>query len=175
MILKTQRLSTKAHPYFETAWQLYEQSFPLKERRSHKKQIELLRCENYHFETIIYKNSFIGFVLWWKFDDLSFIEHFAISPNQQGKGFGSAIIESIKLQISNLLLLEVEFPTDTTAIRRVKFYESMGFKLNKQHYQQPPLHEEGQSVPLYLMSYPTGISDTSVVEFVTKYHPIIYK
>lgn len=175
MNLNTQRLSTKSHPYFETAWKLYEQSFPAEERRTYTKQINLLSCENYHFELIKLESSFIGFILWWKFDDLSFIEHFAIMPFQQGKGFGSAIIESIILQSPNLLLLEVELPTDTARKRRIKFYETKGFKLNMQHYKQPPLQEGSQSVQLNLMSYPTKISDFTVREFVSKYHPIIYK
>ncbi len=175
MNLSTQRLATMAHPYFEKAWQLYEQSFPWEERRTYAKQLELLNCENYHFEVITLESSFIGFVLWWKFEDLSFIEHFAIAPNHQSMGFGSVIIESIKQQISNLLLLEVELPTDMIVKRRIKFYEAMGFQLNSQHYKQPPLHAGGQSVQLKLMSYPTKLSDSSVLEFVTKYHPIIYK
>ena len=48
----------------------------------------------------------------------------------------------------------MERPVTCEAVRRISFYESLGFHLNVYDYIQPPIEEGKKDVPLFLMSYP---------------------
>ena len=57
-------------------------------------------------------------------------------------------IENVNQQI----ILEVEKPTDEMSCRRIAFYKRLGFVENYQQYLQPSYHNDGNFVPLNIMS-----------------------
>ena len=123
----------------------------------------------------MYKKQILGFLLWWNFDDLRFIEHFAIKEIYRGKGFGKIILETFKNLNANPIYLEVDIPDQNSKQRRIEFYQRSGFHLNHHFYQQPPLHKNYQALTLLLMSYPTPISVADIEHFKKHYYPIIYQ
>ncbi|RXQ92160.1 N-acetyltransferase [Ancylomarina salipaludis] len=168
------RLTDISQPWFDRAWALYKEAFPLNERRLLKSQTSIMCHPNYHFEVILQDACFLGILFWWGFDDLRFIEHFAILPECRQKGYGERLLEGFKQNDSRPVILEVERPTGEIEQRRIQFYERLGFVLNQHYYEQPAYQEEGQPMQLLLMSYPLGISDEDMAHFIKDYHPIIY-
>lgn len=173
--MKLIRLKNTTDHYFEKAWDLYNDAFPLKERRLLDQQSYVLQSDNYHFDIVIDKDQFIGFILWWDFDSLRYIEHFATAVEQRNKGLGKLILNQFIDSDDKPIILEVELPVSNINKRRIKFYERLNFKLNQHHYETPPSREGQSPLQLLLMSYPNTMSKKDVDFFVEKYHPVIFK
>ena len=173
--MKQTRLKNTTDNYFHKAWELYEDAFPLEERRLLDAQSCVMKKPNYHFDITIDKKQLIGFLLWWEFETYKYIDHFAIATQQRNKGFGKLILENFKDNKDKPILLEVELPNSTINQRRIKFYERIGFKLNQHYYEIPPLKESQSTLQLLLMSYPAKLSKNDVEQFIKICHPIIFK
>ena len=169
------RLKNISDKHFDKAWKLYEDAFPMEERRLLNEQINVMKKSNYHFDIIFDKNKLIGILLWWNFETLRYIEYFATSTEQRNKGFGKQIIENFMDNDDKSSLLEVELPYSMINQRRIGFYERVGFKLNQHYYEIPPFKEGNKPLPLLLMSYPASLTATDVEQFTKIYHPIIFK
>ncbi|MDW5291036.1 hypothetical protein [Formosa sp. PL04] len=76
------RLITVESLSLSEVWKLYENTFPLNERRNIEGQTHILKLNNYHCESIHQNEKFIGLIFWWNFDSLRYIEHLAIIPGQ---------------------------------------------------------------------------------------------
>lgn len=173
--MKLLRLKNISNKYFYKAWELYEDAFPLEERRLLDTQIHVMKKPNYHFDITIDEKQLIGFLLWWDFKTYRYIDHFATTTQQRNKGFGKLILEKFMNRNNKPILLEVELPTSTINQRRIKFYERIGFKLNQHYYEVPPLEEGQAPLQLLLMSYPDILSAQDVEQFIKTCHPIIFK
>lgn len=156
---------------FEQFWDLYSQSFPEEERRNMDLQREIM--SHPAFQIRHYKNDdlYRGFLNTFNFADFIFVDHLAVSPEQRGSGIGSSIMKELIESTSKPIILEVERPTCDDAVRRIDFYESLGFHLNVFDYIQPPIDEGRKAIPLFLMSYPERL-DMSQYE---KVRQIIYR
>jgi len=173
--MKQLRLKDISNKYFRKAWELYEDAFPIEERRLLDAQTQVLKKSNYHFDITVDEQKFIGFLLWWDFEKYRYIDHFATTTQLRNKGFGKLILKNFMTSINKPILLEVELPTSTINQRRIKFYERIGFKLNQHYYEVPPIEEGQPPLQLLLMSYPESLSAQNVEQFIKKYHPIIFK
>lgn len=173
--MKLIRLKNISNNYFQKAWELYEDAFPLEERRLLDSQARVMKKPNYHFDIIIDEKQLIGFLLWWDFETHRYIDHFATSTRQRNKGFGKLILETFMGNNDRPILLEVELPNSTINQRRIKFYERIGFKLNQHYYEVPPINEDQLPLQLLLMSYPNLLSTKDVEQFIKICHPIIFK
>ena len=169
------RLTDSSHHLFQEAWELYEQSFPLEERRPLPWQHDIMPHANYHFELILQEDVLTGILLWWSFEEVRYIEHFATVPALRGRGYGKRILEAFIKRETRPILLEVEPPHEEVQQRRIRFYQQNGFVLNHHFYQQPPYHHGQPPLTLLLMSYPTIVSAETVAHFVAKRHPLIYR
>lgn len=159
---------------FDRVWDLYLASFPPKERRTQEAQRRVLLNELYHCEIIIADEKFIGFIFWWQFEQLRYVEHLALAPNQQNLGYGSQVLEQF-LQESELpIILEVEKPETLVQQKRIKFYERLGFHLNAHDYIQAPYSKDQPPLPLLLMSWPHILSSKEYDFFIQECHPIIF-
>ena len=159
--------------YFESAWLLYEEAFPVYERRTSKAQSRLLENPNYKFDVFIEKNVFIGFIMWWNFKDFQYIDHFAVTKSKRNSGYGAKIVKDFKKSSFKPILLEVELPNSPINKRRIKFYERIGFKLNLHEYKVPSFIDDSK-IDLLVMTYPKFISKQNLSEFVSNNHPIIF-
>lgn len=169
------RLTDTSHHLFKEAWELYEQSFPMEERRPKAWQTDILPHSSYYFELVLQEEALIGLLLWWSFEEVRYIEHFATVPVLRGRGYGKLILEAFVSRDERPVLLEVEPPQNEMQQRRIRFYEQSGFILNNHVYQQPPYHQGQQPLTLLLMSHPAAISAETVAHFVNKRHPLIYR
>lgn len=168
------RLKNTNDNYFNEAWKLYNEAFPIEERRLLDSQFKIMKKLNYHFDIATDKKQFIGFLLWWEFETLHYIDHFATLTEQRNKGFGKLILENFIKRSSRPILLEVELPDSSINKRRIKFYERLGFKLNQHYYEIPASKERKSPLQLLIMSYPTQLPKNDIDQFVKICHPIIF-
>jgi len=173
--LQIRKLESTQDSGFDIAWNLYNESFPCNERRSIVAQKEILKNPIYQFNLIYHNNTFVGFVLWWQFSKLLYIEHFAITPNLRGQGYGSLILSQFIKNRSNTIILEVEPPLSNISKKRIHFYATLDFKLSKEDYMQPALNKNTQAIQLMLMSYPQILTKNQIKYFIKHCHPLIYK
>ncbi len=168
------RIKNTSDKYFAETWTLYENSFPLEERRLIDSQVNVLKHLNYNFDIYIEDGKLIGFLVWWEFDNLRYIEYFATTEQIRNKGFGKLIMEKFIARNQKPIILEVELPNSDLRERRINFYERLGFHLNPHFYEIQPIHEGFSALELRIMSIPYPISENDVKNFVEQYHPILF-
>lgn len=172
--MKQVKIENALDNYFKEAWDLYESSFPVEERRQFDSQVKLFKNEKYNFEVLIKEGEFIGFLMWWEFDNLRFIEYFATVQHIRNQGLGKCIIEKFIKRSQKPIILEVELPESAIQRRRIHFYERLGFQFNTHYYEVPAMHEGFSTLELRIMSFPNSISEKDVRNFTEQYHPIIF-
>ena len=143
---------------FPKVWEIMEESFPLDERRPFEEQKALLANPVYSIYVLVDCNQAQGFVALWKFENLAFVEHFAVAKEHRCKGFGAKLLSDVVSDLNTDVCLEVEPPCSDITKRRVEFYRRNGFVLNEFPYIQPPLSAGQQSVPLMIMTYKKAAS-----------------
>ena len=144
-------LSQSGHPHF--AKDLFESAFPDEERPPFG---ELKNRDTNKFHFMVATNDDgdepIGILTYWTFDDLIYIEHFAIDEDLRNQGLGKAVFLNFLSQQTRQVVLEVEHPHDETSENRLEFYSSMGLYSNPQDYLQPSYHGDQVTVPMIIMS-----------------------
>ncbi|MDM8160645.1 GNAT family N-acetyltransferase [Labilibaculum sp. K2S] len=172
--MKRTRLTPTNTIGFLQAWELYEDAFPEEERRELELQQQIMKNANYHFDIATVDGVFVGFILWWQFAGLRYIEHLATPIEYRGKGYGKCIVEQFLSQTSEAILLEVELPNCDTSKRRIAFYERLGFKLNTIDYKQLPMRKNGISPEMFLMTYPDGLTAVKLSFFKKSFKRMCY-
>ncbi len=146
-------LSQSDHSHF--AKDLFESAFPDEERPPFG-ALKNRNTEKFHFMVATNENEDgdepIGILSYWTFDDLVYIEHFAIDEDLRNQGLGKAVFLNFLSQQTSQVVLEVEYPHDETSEHRVEFYASMGLFQNPQDYLQPSYHGDQVTVPMIIMS-----------------------
>ncbi|MBD2754436.1 GNAT family N-acetyltransferase [Spirosoma validum] len=155
---------TDGHPYLATIRNWYTDAFPPDERRQADELVELLPRSDMNLCALISDNQVVGFISYWHWDDIVFVEHFAIDPAQRGKRFGQQALSLLVRIPTQYIILEVERPIDEISHRRIKFYERQGFTLNPFDYVQPPYQAEKSAVPMRLMSIPAITSEAEFID-----------
>jgi ribosomal protein S18 acetylase RimI-like enzyme len=129
---------------------LYEEAFPEEERRPWNQQLLLVASGKLQLLRIIREDAFAGFIFYWTLPEFSFIEHFAIHPGTRGGGAGTQVMQLMETQLGEIVL-EVEPPVTEQAIRRIKFYERLGYQAFTESYHQPPYYPHYPLLELRLM------------------------
>lgn len=139
---------------FDSFFSILETSFPTDEYRPYAEQKTLLGDEKYSIYVLPDKESgeLKAFITVWRFEDFSFIEHFAVHPKYRNHGLGARVLQEIKELFGCRLCLEAELPDTDFAKRRIGFYERNGFFTNPYAYVQPPYSKGKSSVPLIVMT-----------------------
>lgn len=112
---------------------LYEQAFPLEERRPLSVLWLLRKIGRIDVLALKAQERFIGLIVIAKDKDFVFIDYLAISPAERGQGYGSMVLEKIKERYPDkTIFLEVESPIISEEnyrqrIKRIKFYQRNGF------------------------------------------------
>ncbi|MFT3826226.1 MAG: GNAT family N-acetyltransferase [Chitinophagaceae bacterium] len=133
---------------------LYENAFPLHERREWAQLLQLLSQPDMQLLLIKDEDIYVGFAIVWSFADWHYLEHLAVDPQHRGKKYGSTVMQELLKYSGNRLVLEVEHPHDEAAKRRIGFYERLGFTILPFEYQQPPYRKGEAFNPMLLMSIP---------------------
>ena len=153
----------------------YESLFSPDERREWNQLLNLLCNSHFKLHEIYLQEKFIGFVLVWDLGEFSFIEHFAICAEYQGKGYGTEALNQLISIAVKPFILEVEEPSTEPAKKRIAFYERVNFFVNAVSYFQPPYSREKKSIKMLLMSYPLKIEPTDFERIKTHIHHQVYK
>ena len=154
--------------------QIYESSFPEDERREWGQLLELFGNKQFNLYEIYIQEKFIGFISVWDLMEFSFIEHFAITDTEQGKGYGTQALNRVLSMSSRPVILEVEEPFTETARKRISFYERLNFSLHTGSYFQPPYSIGKSSVKMQLMSYPKKIETSDFEKTKAQIHDSVY-
>lgn len=132
---------------------LLTQSFPIDEYRNFDEQRQNVSAlDIFHLYVVKDEETPIGFISIWKFNDFSYVEHFAIEPTMRKKGYGSMVLDKVKEQEPRIVL-EVEIADNDVSQRRIDFYTRNGFVLCKKQYIQPAYRPEGNELLMHIMYY----------------------
>ena len=142
---------------FEDIYNILKEAFPPCERRTKSGQKALFSLKEY--KVFVDKDTPDVFMAIWDFKEFLFLEHFAVKKEKRGNAVGSAFFNEFISAANKPIIFEVEPPENKTSARRIKFYSSLGAKLNNFDYIQPSLQENQPSIPLRIMSYPTQLTD----------------
>lgn len=144
---------------FEEAFPILEQSFPEDELRTRSDARRIFAAPSYRMYAARREGRIAGVLAAWKLAGFRFVEHFAVLPACRGEGLGGAMMREFLSQEKTPVLLEVDAPDTPVSVRRVGFYERLGFSLTPFGYAQPPLRKGGRPVPLRLMSWPRALTE----------------
>ena len=158
---------------FNTVFDKMKTAFPYEERRDYSDQKECLENKYFKFFEIYDCDLAVGFTALWVFENFVFIEHIAIDEDKRGSGYGSKAIELIKEKYNKPLILEAEAPVTEQQIKRINFYNRLGFNVNSFNYTQPSYHG-GEGVPLLILSYPNKLTDEEFEEFLKETRREVY-
>ena len=116
---------------------LLESAFPEDERPPTKYFFKSLKKKENKLYAYYLDNTFIGFAFLSFYQDVCYIFFLAVVEEYRHQGFGGQIIEDIKKEYLDLVLLlcyeevDPKYPNYEERVIRQKFYFSHGFKPNK--------------------------------------------
>ncbi len=154
MIIECGRIANSSDTLLDKVEKTYNNSFPEAERREFSLVRELVDIEQrFSVFTLMRDDEYVGFITAWSFSGFTYIEHFAVDPLARNGGVGGQAMRAFMASCGNPIVLEVEMPTDEMSVRRICFYERLGFTLDDHIYFQPPYRAGEQSLEMRLMSY----------------------
>ena len=156
------RITCASCTHFQSMYNLYALSFPQAERRSWDGIMHEITYERkFGAHALVRDDKFVGLLNYWVFDKFFYIEHLAILPGYRNEGLGAEAMEIFKSQCSHPIVFEVEMPTDSQSIKRIAFYEKLGFKVIPHSYAQPPYDGDGEFLlPMQLMTNDLHFANT---------------
>jgi len=157
-----EHITSKHHPMYEKARELYHISFPWHEQRESASQNAILGNEAYHFDLVYDGETFVGEVLYWEIADFLYIEHFCILPKMRSRRYGQKVLSMLQ---GKPLILEIDPPVDAIAQRRKGFYERCGFAENPYSHIHPPYHQGNAGHELIIMSSPQMLKSDEYERF----------
>lgn len=114
---------------------LMEAVFPEDEMISYQLLVDVAKQDGVYFQAFFDEDNFCGLAYWLSKDDLVYLLYLAVMPTAQSKGYGTQILNSIKIQNpSKTIMLEAESVREKAdnidqRRRRHKFYERNKFNL----------------------------------------------
>ncbi len=150
---------------FQSVYDKMTAAFPYEERRDYINQQECLNDKRFCFFEIYDEISPVGFTALWDLEGFVFIEHIAIDSDKRSGGYGSKAIEHIKQIFKKTIILEAEAPETEQQIKRIRFYNRLGFKVNNYYYEQPSYHG-GEGLPLKILSFPSALTNDEFNNFI---------
>ena len=159
---------------FSAVYEKMTMAFPFEERRDFIDQQECMSDKRFNFFEIYDDTEAVGFISLWDLNGFVFIEHIAIDSDKRSGGYGTKAIELVKETYKKPVILEAEAPVTEQQIKRICFYDRLGFKVNDFYYEQPSYHG-GEGVPLKILSYPELLSDAEFENFITETRKSAYK
>lgn len=162
---------------FDKIYDLMKLSFPTNERRTYAEQKALLNTPQYSIAIVPGSDAqdLGAFLAFWTFDNLIFIEHFAVNPLSRNNGLGSAMLQEFIRQQTCMVCLEVELPENDLAKRRIRFYERNGFFLNEYPYVQPSLSDGRSPMPLLIMTSEQTVPEEGFKKIKCILYKYVYK
>lgn len=171
------RLTAMEHPLYNAFRNIYDISFPIYEQRIVAQQQDAFSDSRYHLDC--YKdpvNDFLlGFIAYWRFERYTYVEHFAIHPNERGKGMGGLILRKLIEQESGRVLLEIDPVTDDISAARLRFYQSYGFIKNPFSHIHPAYRSEYPDHSLVVLSTGSEMTKAEYEKFAADLNMIVMR
>jgi len=162
---------------FEKIYQLMVCSFPKEEIRTRENARAQLRDPNYTIWTS--KNEvdeILGFIAEWDMGSTVFVEHFAVDPTRRSGGIGSGMMAAYLSRTSKPVMIEVEDEKNEINLRRIGFYQRLGFHLSEYGYDQPVMRgDASKKIPLKIMRFPQPLTEEDFKNFRYQVFTQIYK
>lgn len=154
---------------WEEAWKIYESSFPGYERRSRNSHTEVVLNEDEFYPILAVGDNgeFLALLFYWKHENLVYVEHLAVNPALRGRNIGSQVLQKlIDENPDRTVMLEIDPPVDEISIRRLHFYERLGFLRNSyDDYVHPSYTKMGHPHSLVVMSHGRIIEEAELSSF----------
>lgn len=174
-MLKLLVVESVADACFAELVALYERSFPRHERREIVALIRVLGRDFMTLYQLRFNDVFAGVLILWRFGSFRYVEHFAIAEQFRSAGLGAELMNQILEEDSGPVLLEVEPDVDEMSVRRIGFYERLGFHRNDHAYTQPPYRRGELGTELLIMSYPRQLSAEVFEDFIEVVKEEVYR
>lgn len=175
MPIHLQRITQKESRLLHSVEQIYEESFPLDERRDFPQLKQLLNNPEMFLMAAIEDHWCVGFLIYWDLANFIFLEHTAVDHNLRGKGYGTEMLQQLSLLTEKPIVLEVELPEDEIKQKRIIFYEKHGFKLIQDYpYEQPSYDGIKPRIPMMLMSDIDNLPVKKFSYFKDKIYELVY-
>lgn len=177
--MKTVMLLDADADLLHSVGKLYEESFPVYERRSWNTQMLAAQNPDSHCVLMLSDDDvFLALLFYWMYDNVVYVEYLAVNPNLRGQNIGSRIMEHlIENNSDKTIILEIDPPQDEISIRRLHFYERIGFTSNPYTYIHPSYTTGTAAHPheLSIMSYGKPIPNKTFDEFLTYMKEVVLK
>ena len=154
MLIECKLMEGPSNPLLDKIEKTYNASFPESERRAFPLVRELVHSESRFKVYVLFKDQeYVGFITAWHFVGFTYVEHFAVDASVRNGGIGRMAMQLFMASCDMPIVLEVEMPTEEICVRRIGFYERLGYVLDNHKYFQPPYRKGEPLLELRLMTY----------------------
>ncbi len=168
------KITDPQHSLLPFVRDLYESAFPFHERRYWQSVIHSLTCNDMQL-FVLEDSGPVGFVIVWLIEGFCYIEHFAISPSERGKQYGSKVMDELLSRFNQKIILEVEPEHDEDSKRRISFYQKKGLQPIPYAYMQPPYRKGEEQHSMQLMSIPAITDRNQFIELAALIKITVYE
>ncbi|WP_075557358.1 GNAT family N-acetyltransferase [Parabacteroides timonensis] len=171
------RITTTDESLYKAFREIYDISFPVFEQRTEVQQKDAFADSRFYLDCYVGKNTgFLqGFIAYWRFDGYIYVEHFAIHPNERGKGLGGFILKNLIEQEGGRVLLEIDPVVDSISAARLRFYQSYGFVENPFPHIHPAYRNEYPDHSLVVLSTEGEMTASEYNKFASDLNMIVMK
>lgn len=162
---------------FDKMFAIMDESFPADEHRPYEGQKALLEEPAYSIYGAMDEETgeMKGFLAVWEFEQVMYVEHFAVNPAYRNGGLGSRLIRQLDALNDKMICLEVEPPEGEMAVRRIEFYKRNNFFFNEYEYIQPALGEGLHAIPLFIMTSGRAVNREEFESIKTLLYTNVFK
>ncbi|MDY9917688.1 MULTISPECIES: GNAT family N-acetyltransferase [Proteiniphilum] len=150
---------------WERIWKLYEESFPLAERRKKDDHLRAHADERFFPLSAWEGEELIGLIFFWEWDSYRYLEYLAVNPELRGQSFGSQMLKYLR-DSEHTIILEIDPLSNELSVRRLQFYERAGYTLTPYRFMHLPYRLEAEPQELLILSYPNMITKEQHNDFV---------
>ena len=162
--LKFRPFRSPADPGWDEAWAIYQNSFPQKEIRSLEDHLQALSDPHYTADGIWSDGRLIGILYYWTLRNMSISSIWPFRPTCAVPIWAAGYWRPF-CRKAGRIVLEIDPPETEIAVRRLRFYERLGFVRNDYHYVHPSFQRPYEPHQLVLMSYPKAMTDEECRSF----------
>lgn len=150
---------------WKKVWKLYEDSFPLAEKRKAEDHLRACADERFFPLSAWEGEKLIGLMFYWEWDGYRYLEFLAVNQQLRGQSFGSQMLTHLR-DSAHTIILEIDPLINELSVRRLQFYERAGYTLTPYRFIHLPYRLEAAPQELLILSYPNMITKEQHTDFV---------
>ncbi|MBQ9931635.1 MAG: GNAT family N-acetyltransferase [Firmicutes bacterium] len=160
---------------FDKVFGIMERSFPESEHKTYEGQLAQMDEPGYRLYGLESEAGEItAFAAVREFARFVVLEHLAVDAKFRNGGQGGEIVTHLLAMYQTPICVEVELPEDEMAVKRIRFYERLGFYLNPYDYLLPHLTGGGEPTPMKIMTSGGYLTEEEFDEVRTRIYTDIY-